>query len=245
MVSSTLGSPTMTGWKRRSRAASRSICLRYSSRVVAPMHCNSPRAKAGLRIFAASIAPSAAPAPIKVWTSSITKITLPAVRISSMIFLRRSSNSPRYFVPATSKPISKVTTRFSWRISGISLLIMRCAKPSAIAVLPTPGSPIKTGLFLVRRPRIWITRSISFSRPTTGSSLPSWASCVKLEPNSSRVGVLVRPPPPPAVTSAVSPNMRITWVRTLDKSTPRFSKTLAATPSPSRISPSNRCSVPI
>ena len=131
-------------------------------------------------------------------------------------------------------------------MSGISLLIIRCAKPSAIAVLPTPGSPIKTGLFLVRRPRIWITRSISFSRPTTGSSLPSWASCVKLEPNSSRVGVLVRPPlPPPAETSAVSPNIRITWVRTLDKSTPKFSKTLAATPSPSRISPSNKCSVPM
>ena len=36
MVSSTLGSPTKTGWKRRSRAASFSMCLRYSSRVVAP-----------------------------------------------------------------------------------------------------------------------------------------------------------------------------------------------------------------
>ena len=28
---------------------------------------------------------------------------------------------------------------------------MRCASPSTMAVLPTPGSPIKTGLFLVRR----------------------------------------------------------------------------------------------
>ena len=130
------------------------MCLRYSSRVVAPIHCNSPRANAGLRMFAASIAPSAAPAPIRVCTSSITKITLPAERISSMIFFRRSSNSPRYLVPATSKPISRVTTRFSSRMSGISLLAIRDAKPSAIAVLPTPGSPIKTGLFLVRRPRI-------------------------------------------------------------------------------------------
>ena len=31
------------GWKRRSSAGSRSICLRYSSKVVAPMHCSSPR----------------------------------------------------------------------------------------------------------------------------------------------------------------------------------------------------------
>jgi hypothetical protein len=37
MVSSTDGSSTSTGWKRRSRAASFSMCLRYSSRVVAPM----------------------------------------------------------------------------------------------------------------------------------------------------------------------------------------------------------------
>ena len=162
MVSETEGSPTITGWNRRSRAASRSMCLRYSSKVVAPMHCNSPRAKAGLRILAASIAPSAAPAPIRVWTSSITRMTLPAVRISSMIFFNRSSNSPRYLVPATSNPISKVTTRLSSKISGISFVAMRWAKPSAIAVLPTPGSPINTGLFLVRRPRIWITRSISF-----------------------------------------------------------------------------------
>jgi hypothetical protein len=41
-----------------------------------------------------------------------------------------------------------------------------------MAVLPTPGSPISTGLFLVRRLRIWMTRRISSSRPMTGSSLP-------------------------------------------------------------------------
>ena len=37
MVSSTVGSSTNTGWKRRSSAASFSMCLRYSSSVVAPM----------------------------------------------------------------------------------------------------------------------------------------------------------------------------------------------------------------
>ena len=39
-----------------------------------------------------------------------------------------------------------------------------------MAVLPTPGSPISTGLFFVRRDRTCMTRSISFSRPMTGSS---------------------------------------------------------------------------
>ncbi len=58
-----------------------------------------------------------------------------------------------------------------------------CANPSTIAVLPTPGSPIKTGLFLVRRERTCMTRSISLSRPITGSSFPSRAACVRLRPN--------------------------------------------------------------
>ena len=31
--------------------------------------------------------------------------------------------------------------------SGTSFRTIRCAKPSTIAVLPTPGSPINTGLF--------------------------------------------------------------------------------------------------
>ena len=62
---------------------------------------------------------------------------------------------------------------------------MRAARPSTTAVLPTPGSPISTGLFFVRRERICITRSISVWRPTTGSSLPSAASFVRLRPNWS------------------------------------------------------------
>ena len=48
-----------------------------------------------------------------------------------------------------------------------------------MAVLPTPGSPISTGLFLVRRCRIWIDRRISSSRPITGSSLPCSARSVR------------------------------------------------------------------
>ena len=59
------------------------------------------------------------------------------------------------------------------------------AKPSTMAVLPTPGSPISTGLFLVRRLRTCMTRSISFSRPTSGSIFLSRASWVRLRPNWS------------------------------------------------------------
>ena len=48
-----------------------------------------------------------------------------------------------------------------------------------MAVLPTPGSPISTGLFLVRRASTWMVRRISSSRPMTGSSLPLRASSVR------------------------------------------------------------------
>ena len=47
IVSATFGSPTITGWNRRSRAASFSMCLRYSSSVVAPIDVQlAPRERA-------------------------------------------------------------------------------------------------------------------------------------------------------------------------------------------------------
>ena len=54
-----------------------------------------------------------------------------------------------------------------------------------MAVLPTPGSPISTGLFFVRRESTWITRRISSSRPITGSSLPASAASVRSRPKRS------------------------------------------------------------
>ena len=63
MASSTEGASTLTAWNRRSSAASFSMYLRYSFKVVAPMHWSSPRLKAGLMMFEASIVPSAEPAP--------------------------------------------------------------------------------------------------------------------------------------------------------------------------------------
>src|SRR3979411_752788 len=58
-VSSMDGSSTMTGWKRRSRAASRSMYLRNSSSVVAPMHRSWPRASDGMETQAAATRPRA------------------------------------------------------------------------------------------------------------------------------------------------------------------------------------------
>src|SRR2546421_2894079 len=186
IVSSGDGSPTSTGWKRRSSAASFSMCLRYSSSVVAPTARSSPRASIGFRRLAASTAPSAAPAPTIVCSSSMNRITWPlASAISLRTAFSRSSNSPRYLAPATSAPMSSAITRRSRSDSGTSFETIRCARPSTIAVLPTPGSPISTGLFLVRRESTWIQRRISSSRPMTGSSLPCSAASVRPRPKRS------------------------------------------------------------
>ena len=66
---------------------------------------------------------------------------------------------------------------------------IRNAKPSTMADFPTPGSPISTGLFFLRRLKICARRSISRSRPTTGSSLPSSAARVMSTPKLSSTGV--------------------------------------------------------
>ena len=72
------------------------------------------------------------------------------------------------------------------------VVIVARASPSTMAVFPTPGSPMRAGLFLVRRDRIWITRVSSSSRPITGSSCPSAAIRVKSRAHwsSRRVSVL-------------------------------------------------------
>ena len=175
-MSSTVGSATSTGWNLRSNAASFSIYSRYSSRVVAPIQCSSPRASMGFNNCPASMAPSVLPAPTIVWSSSINRIICPSLLlISSRTAFKRSSNSPRYFAPATKAPISKANNRLSFRPSGTSPRTMRWASPSTTAVFPTPGSPIRTGLFLVFRDKMRTTFRISLSRPITGSSFCSLA----------------------------------------------------------------------
>ncbi len=179
-VSSTVGSETKTGWKRRASAASFSTCFLYSSSVVAPTQCSSPRASAGFSRLEASMAPSPFPAPTRVCISSMNRTIPPsAAETSDRTAFSRSSNSPRYFAPAIREPMSSAMTVLSRSDSGTSPLTMRRARPSTMAVFPTPGSPIRTGLFLVRLARTWMVRRISSSRPMTGSILPSRAARVR------------------------------------------------------------------
>ena len=107
MLLNVSGSLTMTVWNLLSSALSFSKYFWYSSRVVAPMLLNSPLAKAGLRILAASMAPSPFPAPTKVWISSMNRMISPSLLVTSLMTdFRRSSNSPLYLAPAISAPIS-------------------------------------------------------------------------------------------------------------------------------------------
>ena len=101
---------------------------------------------------------------------------------SSNTALSLSSNSPRYLAPAIKAPISSSMSCFSLRPKGISPFMIRQAKPSTTAVLPTPGEPIRTGLFLVLRDNISITLRISSSRPIIGSILPLRTSSTKSRP---------------------------------------------------------------
>ena len=115
--------------------------------------------------------------------SSMKRTILPSALLTSLrTAFNRSSNSPRNLAPAKRDPISKVKIVLSFSPSGTSPRTIRWARPSTMAVFPTPGSPINTGLFLVFRDRIRITRRISESRPITGSNLPAFACSTKSIP---------------------------------------------------------------
>ena len=140
-------------------------------------------------MFEASNEPVAPPAPTMVCNSSMKRMISSFFSNSFINAFIRSSNWPRYLVPATNEAKSRLTTRLSNNTRLTSLLTIRSAKPSAIALLPTPGSPINKGLFFLRRLKIWLTRSISFERPTTGSNLFCSAAFVRSLPKLSRTGV--------------------------------------------------------
>mmetsp|Transcript_2064 Transcript_2064/g.7981 ORF Transcript_2064/g.7981 Transcript_2064/m.7981 type:complete len:400 (-) Transcript_2064:4388-5587(-) len=151
-VCSSLGSGTGTCWNRRSRAASCSIVFLNFSAVDAPMHFSNPRPSAGFRI-AAPLFPLGGGGH-RLWMSSMNMITGPfcvASTISETTIERRSSNSPGIWHPAPTAPRSSSNSRAPRNGAGTSPATIRCAKPSTIAVFPTPDCPRSTGLFFVRR----------------------------------------------------------------------------------------------
>ena len=152
----------------------------YSAQVVAAMVRSVPRARAGLRRLAASPVPAAPPAPISVWASSMNNMMGCGDDCTSSITCRRRfSNSPFMLAPACSSPTSRVRSCTSLSCGGMSPRTMRWAKPSTTAVLPTPASPTRMGLFCRRRIRMSTTWRISPSRPMMGSIFPARACSVR------------------------------------------------------------------
>mmetsp|Transcript_18972 Transcript_18972/g.41121 ORF Transcript_18972/g.41121 Transcript_18972/m.41121 type:complete len:332 (+) Transcript_18972:307-1302(+) len=78
------------------------------------------------------------------------------------------------------------------------------ATPSAIAVFPTPGSPMRQGLFFLRRTSVRSAALTSSSRPWTGSSSPRMAISVRSVPTSLNVGVDDAPSPLPVTSCGPS-----------------------------------------
>ena len=97
-------------------------------------------------------------------------------------FFNLSSNSPRYLAPATKEAISSSQIVLFFKLAGTSPFTILRASPSTIAVLPTPGSPINTGLFFVLRDKTLVILLISSSRPITGSILPARTASFILRP---------------------------------------------------------------
>ena len=69
---------------------------------------------------------------------------------SSNTALTRSSKSPLNRVPANNAPISNDNTVLSLIILGTLFSLINPARPSTIAVFPTPGSPTIITLFFFR-----------------------------------------------------------------------------------------------
>ena len=109
-----------------------------------------------------------------VCASSMNRIQFFLVSNAEITALNFSSNSPRYFDPASKLPTSKLQTSCPFKNSGTRLATISCARPSIIAVLPTPGSPTMSTLALKRRANTAIISSSSLLRPIKGSS---WFFC--------------------------------------------------------------------
>jgi len=170
--------------KAAARAPRPSRCAYGTRRVSWRRWCAARRAPSiGLSMLTRSMDPSAAPAPTTVWSSSMKSTTWPSASVTSSAPPSAAlRTSPRLLSRLRRARHVQSDDGFVLQAFGDVAADDALARPSTMAVLPTRGSPIRTGLFFVRRERTWMTRRISSSRPMTGSSLPARASAVRSRP---------------------------------------------------------------
>ena len=221
------------------------------------MHCSSPRLSAGLMMFEASIVPSAEPAPTMVCSSSMNRMMFLERRISSMTALMRSSNWPRYLVPATIKARSRVMTRLSRSSSGHvaggdflgqafddgGLADAGLAEQHRI-VLGAAAENLDHALDLVLAAddRVHLAFAGDLGQVAAEGFERGRLDLALLLGRRLFRG-FAGAPASSCAAKLGSSSFRISW-RVCSISTSRFFSTRAATPSPSRSRPSRMCSVP-
>ena len=197
--SSSLGSSTTTGRKRRSNAGSFSMCWRYSSSVVAPMQDSSPRARAGLQQTGPRRAsPRPAPAPTSAWISSMNSrhlvrgVAAPrAARRARGPRTRRAAWRPR---PARRGPAPgcRLPCHVRRHVPGRD---PAAPAPRRTAVLPDAGIADQDRAVLAAAPEdLHAAAGSPSSRPTTGSSLPADAERGQIAGVLARAAAALAPP---------------------------------------------------
>ena len=181
-ASGSVGSSTFTTWKRRVSAASFSKYFLYSAQVVAAMLRSSPRASAGFSRLAASFCPAcAAGADQRVRLVDEQddrrrrRLHLVDDALEAVLELALHAGAGLQQAQVERHGASRPSAH-----RGTSPAAMRSARPSTTAVLPTPASPVRIGLFWRRRVRMSTIWRISASRPRIGSILPALACADEL-----------------------------------------------------------------
>ena len=103
--------------------------------------------------------------PTSVCSSSMKRTQLPEFLTSSMIFLRRSSNSPILRARHQRADVQRQQALAHQRLGDVARSRSAGPGPRRSPSCRRPARRSGPGLFLVRRERIWMTRSISRARP--------------------------------------------------------------------------------
>ena len=159
-MSSSVGSFTSTRWKRRASARSFSKCERYSWNVRRPDAAQPARGERGLeqvgRVHAAAARRAGADDRVDLVDEEDgagdlrERLQHPLDALLEVAAVARAGERAR--------PCRASRRRRSSSAFGTSPRLILSASPSAMAVLPTPGSPTRSGLFFFRRARIWMIR---------------------------------------------------------------------------------------
>ena len=208
------GSSICTGWKRRVSAGSFSMCWRYSAQVVAAMVRRVAARQRRLQqvggVARAGLAAGADQRMRLVDEQDDRRAARPGLRRSPNAGAARTR--PSSPAPACIRPMSSAHRRTPRSAGGhVARGEALGASPSTTAVLPTPASPVRIGLFCRRRIRTSMIWRISSSRPTIGSIVPVEAFAVRSCEKRSSAVVPRGPPswPSPAAPAATSPEPSI------------------------------------